>query len=893
MAAFAAACSFAVDNDNLADAIVLSGETGTLNASNEGATIEEGESALSASSACYAQANPLATIWYKWTATANGEMQIDTLGSDFDTVLSVYTGSGFDNLTEVVWDDDALDGDVRVNQSSVSFRTTVGVTYYIMVAGYADNAGSVVLNWDFFVGTFRMTVNNDGVVTGYRGICPAQLDADSWPSSATSVTNGVFSDVAEIESVFVPADVVEIGEEAFARCANLTNVTFGAGGEASVDVAYNAFAGTPYEAGKPFSLIIDGNGALLGFHGTAPETLVISNYLNGLTLTDIGTEALSAAVWAADSLKSVFVPEGVTYLDSDAFAGDEALESVDLPLSLRYVYTGAFQGCTALRTLTIPKGVRLVEDAFTDCEDLTVHAPSTLEDEIAVPDGCKVDYYDVVVYTVTLDANGGEFEWEGVDVSDADMSCVEGLPIDNLPTPWLDGYDFVGWFTAADGGVEVSESTVVTDDMTVYAHWEAPAPEWDFEIDGGSAVLLGSFNELIGDIVIPASVTIEEDDGHGGVMEVNYAVTEIYKSAFSGMDLISSVTIPASVTNISDWAFQDCQNLDTVVFDGGMASIKMNVFSAFAGTPWIDAYTASLPAPDNDDFADAIEISGDSGQVSGTSAAATAEADEDCLGDENCGTVWWKWTANEDCAVAFETLGSNFDTTLGVYVGNAVDDLKGIADNDDYYADYTSRVEFDATAGTTYYIAVGGYSMGSIVLSWATGSELIPEIAADADAATVNATVDGIGFADANVKTVIGGSATEYLAFREWAQTVGEDDVVDGDHSSASYLLGAGYVFDNEPTIEIGDLAIGEMQPGVAGMRQMTFSVTVSDGDYAASFDADKVAAMVEATVDPGDWSGPAKFLPTVQVVENGSTGTAVYSASFGSEPRAFLRIRK
>lgn len=43
-----------------------------------------------------------------------------------------------------------------------------------------------------------------------------------------------------------------------------------------------------------------------------------------------------------------------------------------------------------------------------------------------------------------------------------------------LATPTRSGYNFVGWFTSASGGTRVCESTVVTGNMTVFAHWTDP-----------------------------------------------------------------------------------------------------------------------------------------------------------------------------------------------------------------------------------------------------------------------------------------------------------------------------------------------------------------------------------------------------------------------------------
>ena len=58
--------------------------------------------------------------------------------------------------------------------------------------------------------------------------------------------------------------------------------------------------------------------------------------------------------------------------------------------------------------------------------------------------------------------------------------------------------------------------------------------------------------------------------------------------------------------------------------------------------------------------------------------------------------------------MVIDTNGSNFDTLLGVYTGNAVDSLMLIAGDNDGGPNLTSRVAFSATAGVIYQIAVDG-----------------------------------------------------------------------------------------------------------------------------------------------------------------------------------------
>ena len=70
------------------------------------------------------------SVWYKYTAPGNGVMTMDTLGSDFGTMLAVYQGANINNLHEVVSNDDYPLFNFR---SRVTFGTVAGQTYYVAV----------------------------------------------------------------------------------------------------------------------------------------------------------------------------------------------------------------------------------------------------------------------------------------------------------------------------------------------------------------------------------------------------------------------------------------------------------------------------------------------------------------------------------------------------------------------------------------------------------------------------------------------------------------------------------------------------------------------------------------------------------------------------------------
>jgi len=110
------------------------------------------------------------SVWWSWTAPADGGATVSTQGSPFDTVLGVYTGSSLDSLTEVASNDNISDTDTG---SKVWFPTIGGTTYHIAVDGAGGEIGDL---WFAFHGTisppndkFSRAIPIDGasaVVTG-------------------------------------------------------------------------------------------------------------------------------------------------------------------------------------------------------------------------------------------------------------------------------------------------------------------------------------------------------------------------------------------------------------------------------------------------------------------------------------------------------------------------------------------------------------------------------------------------------------------------------------------------------------------------------------------------------------------------------------------------------
>jgi len=79
------------------------------------------------------------TIWYKFTPIFASNLSVDTIGSSYDSVLSIWTGTGTTEATltatNVACNDDIVQG-VNIQSQLSSVPLTAGTTYYIMVSSF-------------------------------------------------------------------------------------------------------------------------------------------------------------------------------------------------------------------------------------------------------------------------------------------------------------------------------------------------------------------------------------------------------------------------------------------------------------------------------------------------------------------------------------------------------------------------------------------------------------------------------------------------------------------------------------------------------------------------------------------------------------------------------------
>ena len=179
----------------------------------------------------------------------------------------------------------------------------------------------------------------------------------------------------------------------------------------------------------------------------------------------------------------------------------------------------------------------------------------------------------------------------------------------------------------------------------------------------------------------------------------------------------------------------------TNIFNRVRVVIKHSARALVTGS-WLLAGTA-LAAPANDDFANAIDLTGvgvgqtgttTAGTQTGTNTgtvptAATLQASEPEIVTTPNGTtntVWFKWTCPADGNLTATTLGSTdpgaaeWDAVLGIYTGSAVNALTplGASPQD---GDVPETMTVAVTKGTTYSIQLAGWDSAeaaNILLSW-------------------------------------------------------------------------------------------------------------------------------------------------------------------------------
>ena len=338
-------------------------------------------------------------------------------------------------------------------------------------------------------------------------------------------------------------DIATVGENAFYYCGDLSSVTFSAN---VTSIGKNAF----YYCKVLSSITIPASVTSIGqqaFFGCSKLATV--TFAEGSKLGTIGQQAFSGC----SALSSITIPASVTSIGQQAFFGCTKMETVTFAEGSKLETIGqlAFQSCSALSSIIIPASVTSMGNgAFKSCYDRNGTGLTT----VTFAEGSK------------LEAIGNE----------AFQSC-SALSSITIPAS-VTSIGNSAFKSCYDNRNRIGLTTVTF------------AEGSQLKTIGESAF---EACRVLSSITIPASVTeIGKNafyncyDGSTGLTEVTFAegskLETIGESAFNGCG-ISSVTIPASVTEIGQKAFAYCRNLKSVTVNWTAADkivqINSNVFS--------------------------------------------------------------------------------------------------------------------------------------------------------------------------------------------------------------------------------------------------------------------------------------------------------------------------
>jgi len=292
------------------------------------------------------------------------------------------------------------------------------------------------------------------------------------------------------------------------------------------------------------------------------------------SVKNIGTGAFEDCV----NLTTIVMPE-VTEIDISAFAGCMALESVDMP-AISVIGRSAFAGCEALTNIYLQDVLEIGINAFRNCENLE-----------AVYLGNGVPLLSTNAFTNTHPnfklyySKQYETEWLSQTIPYETELYAKALWEEIESAQEL--YDLVRIesiiINVQSFKEEIDNAKRVAGDIARYAQkqeLEETSQQLRETIDSIHAMFVADYEYEI----IDNEAIITGYVGQGGTVNViskieRCPVTIIGEDAFKNNSNIIEIVLPNSATSIERSAFEDCNNLTSIV----MPEVTEIDISAFAG----------------------------------------------------------------------------------------------------------------------------------------------------------------------------------------------------------------------------------------------------------------------------------------------------------------------
>lgn len=359
--------------------------------------------------------------------------------------------------------------------------------------------------------------------------------------------------------------------------------------------------------------------AIIRKYKGAGGTVEIPATLGGYPVTGIKMQAFIECT----SLKSVSMPESMTWIGDSAFAGCTGLEQVEFSPNLTTIGPNSFYSCNGLTSVVVPDKVTSIESlAFFGClklESITIPASVTTLDSTFVF-GCtnlkKIEfkgtqaqwnalsinphYLPVGVSIVCADGTiGGGSDPNvknysltvcGKAVTSANCDNILEDPAGTTPRAVYDPdsktLTLNGTIKAAAADTQKTGAIIKTED----AHPHKVEGDYTYEITTDGNVRILAYDGSEADVVVPATLggrdVTEIGNSARTVFDANAAIRSITfpdtlkemsgLPLFYGCENLETITIPASVTgmnfhSVADCFIFNCPNLKTIIFKGTRA----------------------------------------------------------------------------------------------------------------------------------------------------------------------------------------------------------------------------------------------------------------------------------------------------------------------------------
>ena len=419
-----------------------------------------------------------------------------------------------------------------------------------------------------------------------------------------TVAAGCFQDCRSIKNIIIPSSVSTIKESAFSGCTSLSSVFIGSGvkeldkrgfygcdslAEITVDeknANYSSLDGVLFNKDKT-NIVIYPNGKK-GTYSLPNKVTKISSYAfcncSGLTsvtipnsVTSIGDSAFSGCT----GLTNITIPNSVTSIEGSAFSGCTGLTNIMIPNSVTSIEGSAFSGCAGLTNIMIPNSVTSIGgSAFSGCTGLT---SITIPESVTSLYGSTFDGCTNLKKIEVSQNNENYSSYNGV-LLDKDgynlIRCPEGKS-GNFVVPdsvgCIESYAFYNCTNLTN--IQISENVYAIEGYAFencksLEKFVLPDNVYNIGYYGGWYELHPIFSGCTNLKEIEVS---SGNDNYSSVDGVLYD-KEVEKLIYCPAKKSGEYTVPKSIKSVTDYAFDDCNSLESIVLPESMPEFSYSLY---------------------------------------------------------------------------------------------------------------------------------------------------------------------------------------------------------------------------------------------------------------------------------------------------------------------------